>query len=307
MPEVADVPQTLKPYLFHLPELSWRSGGKEAIGQCPWCGRESKFAVSIETGHWRCLVCNEGRDSGKPIKGGGTLVFVETLYHLSMQRTTDSDLATLATDRKLLGPEGLRAWGVCRSIIDNSWIVAGYGIDGKIRQIYRWVWIGKDERWAWLPTPELKHQLFGVPLYSSNKPEVFLCEGLWDGIALWETFRGCKQTETGKFELVDREELSLLSHCNVLATPACSVFLESWLPIFTGKIVNLLYDNDHPKVHPKTGAPIAPAGPTYMKEHAMALMAYDKPPKKMYYVHWGESGFDLSLPSGHDVRDELTL
>lgn len=57
MPNVVDKPEKLKPYLFHGVNLNWTSGQQtgEATGQCPFCGREDKFTVNIETGQYRCL------------------------------------------------------------------------------------------------------------------------------------------------------------------------------------------------------------------------------------------------------------
>ena len=64
-PQRPDVPEKLRPYTFHGVELDWH-GKEDAIGDCPFCGRERKFRVNVKTGLFRCLVCSEGS-----AKGGG--------------------------------------------------------------------------------------------------------------------------------------------------------------------------------------------------------------------------------------------
>ena len=53
-------PNHLRPYVFHGLDLRHRDGDRNASGDCPWCGREGKFSVEVETGLWRCWVCAEG-------------------------------------------------------------------------------------------------------------------------------------------------------------------------------------------------------------------------------------------------------
>jgi len=80
MPSLKEQPKTLKPYLFHGLELSWKEGDSDAIGDCPFCGKEGKFAVSIEKGTARCWTCEINPEA----KGGGVnhLSFVRKLWEM---------------------------------------------------------------------------------------------------------------------------------------------------------------------------------------------------------------------------------
>lgn len=108
------MPKNLRPYLFHGVELRWRDGEAEAVGACPWCGRDGKFNVSAETGQWRCWVCQEGSEKG----GGNVYVFLRKLWELSDRETVGYE--DLAEDRRMLHQDTLMRWGVCRSSITGS-------------------------------------------------------------------------------------------------------------------------------------------------------------------------------------------
>src|SRR5690349_18463068 len=102
MPQVDTRPESLRPYLYHGINLSWKDGGAEAVGDCPFCGREGKFSVKIEDGRWRCLVCAEGTDKG----GGNAYTFIRILWEES-DKATKSGYDELAIDRRLLSEESL--------------------------------------------------------------------------------------------------------------------------------------------------------------------------------------------------------
>jgi hypothetical protein len=98
-------------------------------------------------------------------------------------------------------------------------------------------------------------------------------------------------------------ERSLLGGANVLAVPGCNVFSSSWLPLFKGKEVVVMYDSDHPKKHPKTEVAIEPAGHAGARRVAGMLAGTAR---SVSYLKWGEGGFDPGRPSGFDVRDFLS-
>jgi hypothetical protein len=57
----SDQEKGLQPFLFHGVDLSKRvdggSGGNQAIGECPFCGKSDKFYVNCESGQWQCFSC----------------------------------------------------------------------------------------------------------------------------------------------------------------------------------------------------------------------------------------------------------
>lgn len=305
MPKVVEAPpNTLRPYIFHGLDLQWRSSDKEALADCPWCGRGRKFSVNIETGMWRCLVCNEGTDNGngKEFHGGNALIFIRMLWEKSMASTPVEDYKELAANRKLLFFDTLVQAEVCKSITTRDWLVPGFNPEGKMTGLYRYV-KGQD-RMLLLPTPTFGSHLFGMNLFSAPLQEVYICEGPWDYLALWEVFANTKQGEDGFSQTANREH-SLLREANVIGVPGCQVMNESWLSLFQDRIVNFMYDNDYPKKHPATGKELPPAGYSAMEAKSKMLSAYKYPPREINFLRWGENGYTPSYPDGHDVRDFL--
>jgi hypothetical protein len=303
MPKVSKTPAHLEPYLFHGIDLSWEEGDEKAIADCPWCGKEGKFDVRIDTGLWLCRVCGAGTDKG----GGNLYTFLRMLHEKSDEDTTD--YSGLLDRRKLLDELTLMKWGAARHYIrKNCWILPGYGIDGSINQIYVYFFDNFKKRFRLLPTPGLNHALFGPFPLDEKKPDIYVCEGPWDGMALWEVMRQTKiDPTTNGFALTGNEAVSMFANANIIAVPGCTTFQENWLKwLFPDRRVFLLYDSDHPTKNEKTGVVNEPAGLAGMKRVANLMATADEPPKMVYYLNWGPNGYDSALPSGYDIRDILT-
>lgn len=296
MPLVRDkTPVFLKPYLAHGIDLAWSDSSSNATGECPFCGKEGKFAVRIDTGQARCLVCAEGTPKG----GLNSMVFIRKLHEQSMGATSDEDYAELAEQRKLLSPDTLKAWGVCKSTITGDWLVPAHDVYGKLSQLCRYTEINGKR--LLLSTPGLPQQLFGhtAEMYDPTKPEVCVCEGPWDAMALWEVIREVKYDQ-GKASITGSYTSSLHSTTNVLGVPGCNTFNDPWTSLFEGKLVYLLYDSDHPKPQPG-GKVVPPPGYSGAKRVANLMPTSTE----VYILKWGPEGYDPELPSGTDVRDVL--
>jgi hypothetical protein len=275
----------LQPFLFHGVDLSKRvdggSGGNQAIGECPFCGKSDKFYVNCESGQWQCFSC--------ALKGNVSS-FLSQL--LESSKGDGEGFSELRNNRGLLRLETLQEWGVKKSLVSGEWLVPGYNHDKKLTQLYVYREMGGHKRL--IPTKGLPHGLHGVNLYDSKKSTVYLCEGAWDGMILWETLK-----------------LAKIKNANVLAVPSANVFRESWLPLFKGKIVCLMYDSDHPRKREdqrsqsQDGKTIAPVGFSAVKNLTGLLMTSDSKPKEVRYLKWGENGYDPDNPSGYDVREYL--
>lgn len=289
IPEKREPPRPIRPYLFHGVGLNWESGADQLLSDCPFCGREEKFSINVETGQWRCFACGIGED-GKD--GGNAYTFLRLLWKQSYAE--ESEYAGLVKDRGV--SEGtLRAWGVCQSILTDYWIVPGYNAKGNIIQLYRWatVWEKRTglRRKTLLATPwasrlEYSHGLFRPVDYDDSNPSVYLCEGAWDGMKFWE--------------VAGRNDL--LKSSSVLAVPGCSTFAESWVPLFGGKEVFVLYDNDYLREDEKTGREIPSAALEGTKRVAGFI---GEAAASVSYLRWGEKGWTEGLPHGYDVRDLL--
>lgn len=305
MPKIIETPRYLKQYQFHGVDIDAEEGKREAVGACPFCNRENIFSVNLETGLWRCFSCAEGT-----VKGGGNIyTFLQVLWDRSDKATTD--YSELARSRKLLYPDTLMHWGLCRSIITGEWLVPGYNHEGKLSQLYRYAKHAKEGRWLLWPTPDLGHQLHGMNLFDHSKKQVYLCEGVWDAMALWEVLRGCRPDD-GKLVMTASETASLYGDTNVLAVPSCQVFNEKWCQLLDRRSVGLFFDNDHPRS--ANGKVVEPAGYMGMRRVTQLVARSEANPKSVHYLHWGEGsfegkqvqGYNPDLPHGHDLRDQLT-
>lgn len=296
------LPLALEPYVAH--GLDLQVVKDQATCDCPFCGRDgAKFAVDIETGQFNCFVCG--------VKGNSA-TFLRQLWTESEKAT--NDYSDLAADRKLVNEETLMFWGCCKSIIDGKWLVPGWGIGGKLDQLYLRTPV-KDKQGKWikklLPTPGIdlqgnSHAIFGVNLFDNSKRDLHLLEGCWDAMAMWEAMRCTKVTEAG-LRFTANPADSMLENANVIATPGANVFFEQWVPLLEDKRVFIHFDNDHPKKNQMTGNTAEGAGIAGVKRVARMLLGSKHPPKEVHFLQWGEEiSHNPDLKSGWDVRDHLS-
>ena len=279
--QLKDLPSGLRPYAFHGVQLS--EGDEEAVGACPWCSKH-KFYVNADSGLFHCKVCSEQ---------GNPTVFLKKLWEMSRGKPLDG----LAADRGLR-PDTLKTWGVVQSELTGHWMVPGYSIDGKLTQLAKYVTMKKSRRL--LLTPGAIPSMYGGHLYDDTKPVIYLCEGPWDAMALWQALRGVKYNGK-RLVRTGNPDQSLLATSSILGAVSCSSFPKSWVCKSTGKSVFILYDNDHPKT--VDGHQQGMAGILGMERVAGIL---DKvAPKALHYLTWGAKGSNTKLPNGCDVRDVL--
>lgn len=286
----------LRPYLFHGMDLVVK--GSHGIGDCPFCGREGKFSIDCETTEWRCWACGGGRDKG----GGNALVFIRLLHAASVSSTGVGFHEDVARDRRLVKPGTPVAWGVAQSgVSPHPWLVPGYGADGKLNQLYRRTW--RDGSWKLLPTPGIwregmAHALH-LPIddFDPSRDSVVVCEGPWDGMALWE----CRPEVWG--------------NANIIAVPGCSVWRDEWSELCRGKRVTLLFDSDHPRGLSGSNSNGSSNGNISGSSHVFRA-GYDGMRRiarrlsgiaaSVRWLKWGPDGYDVTKPSGWDVRDSLS-
>jgi ribosomal protein L37AE/L43A len=292
------VPEKLRPYIAHGVQLSKITTSNEAVGDCPFCD-EDKFSVNTLTGQWRCWRCSAGTKKG----GGNVYTFLRMYHELCFEATDVKECMKLANNRLLLDAQSLLEWGIAKSVNTGDWLVPGYNPQGHLTTLYRNM-KQNDGSYRLIPTPTLGHHIHGMNLWDADKPIVYVCEGPWDGLALWEVMVNGKNQEGHIVPTASREH-SLYAQANVIAVPGADVFFESWAALFKGKIVNLMYDNDHPRKL-KNGGTTPGAGWRGMERVCGILSSSRHAPQEINCLTWGPEGFDLKLKSGFDVRDMIT-
>ncbi len=290
-----DIPKGLRP--FRDMGIVVPSNPKEQVYvDCPFCGKEGKFSIHVESTQWRCLVCNEGYEKKdaqgrvKAEKGGTAVSFLKMFWKYCDEQT--SDYAELATDRGLLSPETFIRWEVVKNYLTGEWLVPGYSITGKLIQLYRFVNMKKGNEWKrrLIPCSAVGgHALFGMNGFDKDKPIIDVHESPWNGMAVEEVM-----IQTGE-----------IFESNIIAISGCAALEETWYNLFYEKHTRLWFDNDHPREF--NGHWVEGAGPLYAKKALIGLNGIAKP---VEFLQWGEGNnefydFDPALPNGHDVRDVL--
>ena len=279
-------PDGLRAYTFHGCDLV--VSGSQATGDCPFCGKGGKFSVNLDTSKFRCW---HGCSDGNAVQ------FMRQVYDhafASIKGRGRAFYASVVADRKLIDPATVAAWGIVPGA-DGAWLVPGYSTDGRLDQVYRRVRVRNSKgEWEWrlLPTPGIwtegkRHALhLSVTDLDPKCETVYVCEGPWDGMAMWEVARG-----------------SRMWPCQVLAVSGCTTWREEWTAFCRGKIVILLYDSDHPREIVAGTGRTSRAGYDGMARVAKRLSGVAK---QVRWLKWGPDGYDDNKPNGWDVRDEVT-
>lgn len=308
-------PEHLRPYLHHGLELRYEGTG-EANGDCLFCGGERKLFVSQANGMFHCKVCDAN---------GNQYTFLRMLHAESSSLTAEADLALVAEERKV-SVASMRRWGLVQSAIDREWLLSSYHVNGKpvedfsklgIYNLYRWSKPIATAKRRLIATAGISHGLFNLHNFDPTKPDVWICEGPWDGMRIDDEIRLYALGEDGKAffakSLPLDHPLRFSNRVNIVAVPGCEVFREEWVKIFVDKNVYLAYDSDYPRKYKaghvkanefilhKDGSKTIP-GWDGMKSAARKLLGAAA---TISVLRWGDEGYNPSFNDGTDIRDIL--
>lgn len=143
------------------------ASGKEAIGCCPFCGKEKHFYVNTENHKWSCKACQ---------KQGGFQTFLRLVY----ERANTDDVKELAVERglraKTLLTHGVKSWH--GHFLFPVWMRDG---TDKLHDLRHYRPGGKT-----MTTAGCTAALWRWERLDGQPREVWIAEGEWDALALLE-------------------------------------------------------------------------------------------------------------------------
>ncbi len=228
--------------------VEWESeSADQVIGTCPFCGKRMHFYASTKTALWDCKRCG---------KSGNIFDFLTEITQAKAGNLSKKDLHILKQTRGL-DEKSYTAWGIFK-IGDEYYLPEYNPRSGMVTSIQAWS-PGKRPR----TLPGTKHGVF-MPNDVSESGVVWLCEGIWDAIALWECLRS-----RGKNDIV-------------YGLPGATTFPKSLISTLAKKDVRVVFDND------KGGE----AGQT------RAVMLLKPVAGRLTLGQWPDG-----IPNGFDIRD----
>lgn len=226
------------------------SNDTQIWGLCPFCAKENKMYVSIESKAWDCKVCG---------RSGGFQSFLNQMAeHCALQFR--GKIAIDLSKNRGISLSALKHFKVGYNEITSQYVVPVYKLDGK--EIFDLRYYRNKKLWS---TPSCKVALFNWQEIANCKGTVWLCEGEWDGMAMFDAL----------------SQLSIDHNDIAVAVPGANTFKAEWSEILRGKVVRVLYDND------KAGIDGA------IKVYKNLSECKDKK-----FIHWEEN-----RKEGFDIRD----
>jgi len=202
-------------FTFHGLALTIKGG--QAVGDCPFCGKENHFFVNAETGQWDCKICSDR---------GNVHHFLQNLYDQMLSTTSDRNYKSLSSQRDQLAPQAFKDAKVAWDHRQERWLIP--------------ITNGRDDALlanlcTWEPTDGMRNppalQLHLITPFGIQKDgPIFVCEGFWDACAF-------------NYFLSHRVKTS--DSFSVVAAPSAGTFKDKWVEYFKGREVIFLYDNDN--------------------------------------------------------------
>lgn len=217
------------------------------VGRCPLCGKDDHFYLHVEKKLWDCKRCGAS---------GG---FQKLLDELVKIPSSNDVMNKLARNRGV-SLDTLRHFDIGYSEYTGAHLIPVY--DTKREHVWDLrMYSGKKI----ISTAGCKVGLFNWPDLAKDYDTIYLCEGEWDAIALWEARTKSKAEPAA-----------------IVAVPGAGTFRPEWSVSFAEKRVVVLYDNDL-------------AGEQGSKRVSDILSSVAS---SIRFIRWPEG-----TPSGFDIRD----
>jgi len=180
-----------------------------AIGICPFCNKPGKFDVALKTQIWGCKRCGIS---------GNFETFLGHCAEMYIKALPGEPSIRIAKNRNLR-PQTLESWGV-------GWTGEFYSIpvsgnpSRRVSDIHRYYLGAKN-----LSTSGGK-KTFLVPMNLFGSRKIWVTEGEWDAMALWECLKKAKIKE------------------DVYGVPGAGSFPSKLTEMLHDKEVVVIFDND---------------------------------------------------------------
>jgi predicted ATPase len=287
--QIKDLPDNLKPYEFHGHEVSW-NGGTLGHSHCPFCDTPKKLGIKVRTGQYRCVKCNEHGNVSK---------WVQTVYDMSELNVDSPAIIEILEDRKC-SVQALEHFGVKVNFITGEVIVPQYNQKGIVCNLSKVV-----TGFKLYSTATCNMYPFGTENIKSQQGLIWVVEGLWDALALFDTLNKLQDGEEGVIlKSKKSKEQPLFKFQGIMAVPGCNSWQDHWAHWLRKKDVRVVFDNDYPK-ELRGGSIIQPAYDG-AKRMGLSLLRQNKAkqPRTVQQVVWGETTYHTEdLADGYDIRD----
>ena len=213
----------------------------QLLGQCPFCQKENHFFINKNTGQFDCKSCGVS---------GNNWSFIQKFHAMLLEKP--QSYGWLVGNR-YLKTETLEHCQLVEAPT-GEWLIPVRSQKDVIVNLYRAYIETKEDREKLTvissPSPCSQH-LYRADTIKAHHKRIYVCEGHWDAMALIEIMAHL-QVST----IDDQPSLKMKGSPNyngdifqenaIVAVPGATTFKEGWLPIFKGKEIVLIFDNDKP-------------------------------------------------------------
>lgn len=198
--------------------LAFEMKARQAVADCPMCGKEGHFFVDPKTGKYDCKVC---------MAKGNAYTFMTHHHQTLLKETKVEHYKQLSALRDNLPWQVFRDHQLAYDNVNKEWVIPTSSTGTNITNLR--IYDPNSEHGV-ISSPGCSVTLYRGDKIAASGP-IFVCEGEWDAMALdWALTKGWKAEGT----------------YSVVGVPGALIFKEDWLNLFKGREVYLLYDNDEP-------------------------------------------------------------